>query len=408
MWAVVTVMFLQLARNRGTLVLAFVLPPIVYVLFAAIFSATAGDDLKLRLVIFDAAQTDNTLRLIADIEADGAFRKAVREPTSPHELSEMIKLDEADVGLLLRDDPAKANGADAKAPLLVIGDAAKAVAAPIAMGQIQRIIAERMPDVAYRRTFAEIEQSFVPLEPQQKARVDAILKQMRTDVMDDKKSEDTQGGPVIARETIKGRAIANPSVVYYAGATAMMFLLFASLQGAMQLIDERQSGVMDRVLSGMHSGFVLVAGKFLFLMAQGILQVSLIFAAAALIYKVDVLDVLPAWIIITVAGAALAAACGLAMSAACRTRQQAQTLSTFIILILSAVGGSMVPRFMMPEWLQKASWASPNAWVIEAYHGLLWRGAAIQEVLWLVAPTMIFAALCLVSAMALLHVQAKQ
>lgn len=406
MMAVIKVMYLQLVRDRGALVLAFLLPPVVYILFAAIFSTTAGDDLKLRLAIFDGAQTDATLRLIEEIDRDGAFRKPAREPASPDDLTDMIRKDEADVGLLFRDDPGKL-GADSKAPILVIGDAAKAVAAPIAMGQIQRIIGERMPDVSYRRIFAEIEKTFVPLEPVQKQRVEAILKEMQTKATS-AEGTDRKGTPVVERETIAGRAIANPSVVYYAGATAMMFLLFASLQGAMQIIDERQSGVMDRVLAGASSGFVLVFGKFLFLVVQGIVQGSLIFAAAAAIYKVNILPVLPAWFLITVAAAALAAACGLAMSAASRTRQQAQTLSTFIILILSATGGSMVPRFMMPEWLQKAGWASPNAWVIEAYHGLLWRGVPIRETLWLVGPTMMFAALCLVSAMALLHLQAKR
>ncbi len=406
MAAVIKVMYLQLLRDRGALVLAFLLPPVVYVLFAAIFSATAGDDLKLRLAIFDAAQTDATLRLIEEIDKDGAFRKSAREAASPDDLTAMIRNDEADVGLLFRDDPGKL-GADSKSPILVIGDAAKAVAAPIAMGQIQRIIGERMPDVAYRRTFAEIEKTFVPLEPAQKQRVEAILKEMQktATAADPAKGE---GTPVIERETVAGRAIANPSVVYYAGATAMMFLLFASLQGAMQIIDERQSGVMDRVLAGASSGFVLVFGKFLFLVGQGVVQGSLIFAAAAVIYKVDILPVLPVWLLITLAAASLAAACGLAMSAASRTRQQAQTLSTFIILILSATGGSMVPRFMMPEWLQRAGWASPNAWVIEAYHGLLWRGAPIREILWLVGSTVMFAALCLVSAMALLHLQARR
>jgi ABC-2 type transport system permease protein len=321
----------------------------------------------------------------------------------------MVRLDQADVGLLLRADPGVVGKSGTASPLLIIGDAAKAVAAPIAMGQIQRIVGERMPDIAYRRVFGEIEQSFVALEPAQKQRVNAILEKMQADAEGRAPgAEEKSETPMIERDNITGRSIARPAVVYYAGAVAMMFLLFASLQGAMQLIDERQSGVMDRVLFGARSGIAMMLGKFLFLMAQGIVQVSLIFAAAGLIYGVDIMGSIPAWLLITVAGAALASGCGLLLSAASRTRQQAQTLSTFVILILSAVGGSMVPRFLMPAWLQSAGWAAPNAWVIEAYHGLLWRGAEIRETLFLVAPTIGVALLCLLSAMTLLQIQNRR
>lgn len=409
--AVFKVMFLSLIRDRGAVVLAFLLPPVIYVLFAAIFSGTASDDLRLRLAVFDGAKTETSRRLIKEVDRDGAFRPAEREAASQDDVSDMVRLDQADVGLVVRSDPSVLEST-AGAALLIVGDQSKAVAAPIAMGQLQRIIAERLPDVAYRRVFGEIEQNFVTLEPVQKQRVAAILDQMETDAVGRADGTDTEevakGSTLIERQNLEGRNIANPSVVYYAGAVAMMFLLFAAQQGAMKLIDERQSGVLDRVLFGIRSSFVLIFGKFLFLTVQGVVQVSLIFIAAAVIYGVDILPGFQSWLLITVSGAALAASAGLLLCAAARSRQQAETLSTFAILVLSAVGGSMVPRFMMPTWLQDASWAVPNAWVIEAYHGLLWRGAGIQDTLPLVYSIIGVAVLCLVSATALLHLQNRR
>lgn len=39
----------------------------------------------------------------------------------------------------------------------------------------------------------------------------------------------------------------------------------------------------------------------------------------------------------------------------------------------------MVPRFMMPGWLRELGWLTPNAWAIDAWQGLLWRGDALAD-----------------------------
>ena len=61
-------------------------------------------------------------------------------------------------------------------------------------------------------------------------------------------------------------------------------------------------------------------------------------------------------------------------------------ISTFGVLVLSAVGGSMVPRFLMPPWLQSLSWWTPNAWTIETLQLTLHPDMALRDVVqgWLV------------------------
>jgi ABC-2 type transport system permease protein len=87
--------------------------------------------------------------------------------------------------------------------------------------------------------------------------------------------------------------------------------------------------------------------------------------------------------VLAVALAAAAASSGLALFilSLCLTVQQANNFSSFFVLIVSAVGGSMVPRFMMPEWLQAVSLFTPNAWAIEGFYSALVRDGSWSQVL---------------------------
>ncbi|MDI1365086.1 MAG: ABC transporter permease, partial [bacterium] len=104
------------------------------------------------------------------------------------------------------------------------------------------------------------------------------------------------------------------------------------------------------------------------------------FATAQIVYGVAVVGHLGLWLPTTLATAICAAGLALGLVSICRTREQAQMLSTFVILILAAIGGSMVPRFLMPAWLQTVGWFTPHAWVIDAYQGILWRDATLSGV----------------------------
>lgn len=64
------VMLLTLLRDRAALVMAFVLPTVIFSIFAAIFSGAIGDRIRIHLGLADLVHTAATQRLADALAAD--------------------------------------------------------------------------------------------------------------------------------------------------------------------------------------------------------------------------------------------------------------------------------------------------------------------------------------------------
>ena len=143
MFAMFRVMLLRLLRDRGALAMTFLLPPLVFVIFATVFAGSTGESVKLKLVIADQARTPASGRLVQALLQDGHLRAVTADPNTAKSVRRRVREGKADAGLIILSDPAGAG-----TPFLIVTDTTRAMAAPMTQERIQAALSERLPDPA--------------------------------------------------------------------------------------------------------------------------------------------------------------------------------------------------------------------------------------------------------------------
>jgi ABC-2 type transport system permease protein len=163
--------------------------------------------------------------------------------------------------------------------------------------------------------------------------------------------------------------------------TAILMLLFSVAGVGTSILEEKENGTINRLLYSPLKGSSILYGKMLFAFFISILQLTAMFIFAWLIFNMDLSVNIPGLILMIIATSFAVSSLGIFLAAVARTRQQAQNLSTIIILVMSAIGGSMIPLFIMPPILQKIALLSVNYWGIQGFYDLFWRVLPLKEVL---------------------------
>jgi ABC-2 type transport system permease protein len=183
------------------------------------------------------------------------------------------------------------------------------------------------------------------------------------------------------KEQLVGKEVNNPGATRSVGGWAMMFLLFSITASATSLFDERNSGVMLRILSAPVSKVDILWSKYLYNISLGIIQLIVLFFAGYLLFDIDIFSNFGNLFLVILCSSAAATAFGMVLAAFSKTTAQANGLGTFLILVMSAVGGAWFPTFFLPPFIQVLSKFTIVYWSIEGFLQVLWGGAGFVEIL---------------------------
>lgn len=398
-WTVLTVCVRRLLHNRVELLLAFVVPIAFFSIFALIFGGGvgAGSTPNIKVVAVDTVRTDQSRAAIATLH-DTAGLHFVRgersdatdqdvgraeEVLTQRQAAAMVRRGNAAMAILIR----KADKGGIRAELL--SDSSDQVAPQVVAALVQRAllsvsIPHPPPVSAVAQTSALAQTSAV---------VQADSRELT--------SELTTASIVPATVDIidvLGENKSNPVVTMYAAGIAVMFLLFGATGGGGALLEERENQTLDRLLTTGLSMDQLLLGKWLYLTLLGLIQTTLMFVWGQVIFGIDLLGHLDGFLIMTLVTAGAAAAFGLLLATLCKTRGQLNGLSVVVVLTMSALGGSMVPRYVMSQSLRDAGLWTFNAWALDGYDKVFWRDMPVGDLWPQMSVLMVCGAVFLVAA----------
>jgi ABC-2 type transport system permease protein len=271
----------------------------------------------------------------------------------------------------------------------VLNDSSNPIAGQMLVGLLQKVVMTGLPDAFMKGGIDQFEKYAGQLTPEQRKAVDEWLPRLKKDAGG---AEGPNGAPqtgggtsgLIPVKTVDllGQTKRSPAIAFYAAGTAVMFLLFACAHGGGgTMLEEVESGTLDRLLSSNLTMPQLLLGKWLWLTAAGFLQVTVMFIWGWLVFQVELPSHLAGFAVMTLAAASAASSFGLILGTLCRTRAQLAGMATTVILMMSAVGGSMFPRFLMPPFMKNLGLFTFNGWALDGYQKVFWFEASVWQ-LW--------------------------
>src|SRR3984885_842104 len=398
---IVRTAMVSLRRDRAALALSFLLPIAFFSIFAAIFGGQRDSTPKIKIIVVDDDQSAASQQLVRALEQEASLVVATR-PSSKNKPQQAdytaataeaaVKAGDAPVALLIPkgfgQNPIAFGPTQQQTSIQLLNDSSDMIAPQIVMGLLQKTAMTSMSVPMAEEGMKYSERYLGGLTPDQRSKMESYLADLRQKqssgaLESDPSSSNAFSGGIVAfrARAVVGENKKSPMVSFYAAAIGVMFLLFTASGSAGVLLDEADSGTLDRVLSSHITLTTLLAGKLTYNTLLAFTQLTVMFLWAWAVFHVDLFSHIPGFIVMGLSTAVAVAAFGMLLASMCHTRAQLGAVSTLLILIMSSVGGSMFPRYLMPEGMQKAGLFTINAWAIDGFTKVFWRDLPITA-LW--------------------------
>ncbi len=368
------------ARDRTALVFVLVLPVAIIVVIGTTFGG--GPDLKVGIVGAEAGSLAGEVR--GSLRGGDGFE--VRDYDDVDGLRRAVRRDEVSAGLVV---PADLDATLARGGTVALGFVTKPASQE---GLAARTAVQgRLDRLGARVGAAQV-----------------VTRELGGDFAENLARATEAAGPALVDVQVtdvgRGRERDLNQFSLTAPQTLVLFVFVNSLASAGFLVRTRERGVLTRAVATPTSVGTIVLGLTLGWFLFALLQSLIILGAGALLFAVDWGDPLGATAVV-VAAALVGSGAGLLAGAVGRNEDRVSAITPIVGLVLSALGGCMVPLEVFPPAMKALAHAVPPYWALEAWRALVFDGVSLGGVLVNVAVLLAFAAALLGVATVLLRRQ---
>ena len=399
-WTVMQTSWRRLKNNRSELFLTFIVPIVFFSIFAVIFGSrdASSSTPKIKIAISDSSgsalseravkllEEQKSLRISENSRSSDASKKGASGASSVSRSAaeDLVRRGMVSAAIVFEKSEL-ADSANGSPKIEILTDSFDQVASQVLAAIVQKAVMTANGELLKEKsdkfvqasaptpTNASMVKSSLPMNLVRTANFDANV------VSTGPSSPSLSQPPTIEVVDVIGGKKTNPVVAMYAAGIAVMFLLFSATTASGSLLEERENSTLDRLLCSRLTMDQLLLGKWAYLTVIGSIQMALMFTWGAIVFGIDLLNHLDGFVALTLVTAGAAASFALMLAALCTSRMQLGWVSTIVILSMSALGGSMVPRYLMSETIQKAGMLTFNAWALEGYNKLFWRELPLAD-----------------------------
>jgi len=155
------------------------------------------------------------------------------------------------------------------------------------------------------------------------------------------------------------------------GTLVMFTMLVLLTSGAVQLVIERNEGLLRRLASTPISRGSVVLGKLIARVAMGMVQIGFAMVVGTVLFGMDWGPSLPMVVAVLFGWATFNAALAIVLGNMARTEGQMAGIGVMATMVLAGLGGAWWPIEVTPEWMQQLALFLPTGWVMDALHKLV-------------------------------------